>query len=148
MTVRSVDARGTLVLHDDARRYELAMMHRPSLAAFEASLLFLQDEVGIERAFARARSLADEARRRLHRIPGVAILTPSTCPSQLLSFALDGWSLQGHRDAAMELSRRGIVIRSIDHPPCLRAAFGYFNHERDLEQLTRAVSELALRHPA
>jgi L-cysteine/cystine lyase len=142
------DFRGNNELHDDARRFEVAMLHRPSIAAFEASLQFVADEVGVERAFARARALANEARHRIGAQAGVWILSPASCPSHLLAFSLEGWSHDALHAASLELARRGIVLRSIDHAPfALRASFGFFNDERDIDAFCGAVAELVASGP-
>lgn len=138
------DWRGHNRLHDDARRYEVGMFHRPSLAAFEASLRWLTYDVGIAAAWARSRHLATLARSALSALPGVSILTPEACPSQLLSFTQDGFTPERIRQAALALARAGVVIRSIDHEPhALRAAFGFFNDRSDVQALVEAVAALS-----
>ena len=71
------------------------------------------------------------------------VLTPAEADSHLLSFTLRGYTPATLRDAALALSRTGLVVRSIDHAPfALRASFGWFNDEADVLALVRGIAAL------
>jgi selenocysteine lyase/cysteine desulfurase len=120
------------------------MMHRPSLAGFAASLRWILDEVGVARAWRRSVHLAASCRRQLARVDGVEIVTPEALASPLVTCDLPGWSpAKLHSAALLLVERERIVCRSIDHPPYgLRAAFGFFNTERDVSCFVEAVARL------
>jgi L-cysteine/cystine lyase len=143
------DYRGRVRPHPDARRFEPTLFHRPALAGFLASLRWAQDDVGVARAHARSLALATHARRRLEGVAGVEVLTPPGTAGPLLAVDLPAFPPAHLHALALALSARGIVCRSIDHPPyALRASFGFFNLEREADELADAVVEAARRGPA
>jgi L-cysteine/cystine lyase len=142
------DHRGLVEFHPDARRFELGMMNRGCIAGFEASLRLTLDEVQVERAWLRSLELASLCRRSLESLAGVRILTPEKQASQLLSFDLPAFPPARLHSLAMRLVERGIIIRSIDHPPyALRASLGYFNTAGDVNALVDAVREALRKGP-
>lgn len=142
------DHRGRVELHPDARRFELGMMNRPCVAGFEASLRLTLDEVRVERAWLRSLELAALCRRSLESLAGVRILTPVKQASQLLSFDLPAFPPAHLNSLAMRLVERGVIIRSIDHPPyALRASLGYFNTAGEVNALVDAVREALRKRP-
>ncbi len=148
-SVADHDFHGHCTLWPDARRFETGMMYRPGLAALEASLGWLLDEVGLERAFARSLELAAEARTALTALGGVAVVTPAPCASQLLTFDLPDFAPAELHGLAGALAASGVVVRSIDHPPYgLRASFGFFNTAEDIAALRQGVAAALARGPA
>ena len=135
------DHAGGVTLHPDARRFEVGMMHRPSIAGFAASLSFILDDVGVAPAFAHSVALARRCRQRLAQVPAVTIVTPEGTDSPLLAFDLPAWSPQRLASAAFLLGREErIVCRSIDHPPYgLRVSLGFFNTDDEVDRFVDAV---------
>jgi L-cysteine/cystine lyase len=146
----SNDFRGRVVFHEDARRFEAGMVYRPALGGFSASLQWMHERVGIERAWQRSLGLAAHARELLGQLDGVMVLTPEKQSSQLLSFDLPAFSpARLHALASIWARDRKLVVRSIDHPPyALRASIGCFNTATEIELLVDAVREALTRGPA
>ncbi len=120
-----------LLPHADARRFEVGSRHAPSIAGQEASLAWLREEVGLEWAQARTAHLVARAREALGELPRASVLTPSACAG-LLTFTVADADPEA---LAARLDARGVIIRWIRAPRALRASFGFFNTEEDLERL-------------
>ncbi|MBW2735949.1 MAG: hypothetical protein JRH20_26490, partial [Deltaproteobacteria bacterium] len=94
------------------------------------------------------------ARERLTKLEGLNLITPSAQASPLLSFDLPAFSPGELFALTLELSHpeaaaKPLVIRSTPHAPfCLRAAFGFFNNEEDVDLLVAAVARALERGPA
>lgn len=135
------DFRGEVRLHPVARRFETGMVYRPAWAGFAASARWLLDEVGLERGWTRALELRHAARAALATIDGVEILSPSCCPTQLLSFDLPAFSPAELWGICQRLAQEhNVVIRSFPSPPYgLRASIGWFHTAEDLRRLVEGV---------
>ena len=146
----SNDFRGQVVFHQDARRFEAGMVYRPALAGFGASLQWMRERVGSERAWQRSLGLVAHARELLGQLDGVVLMTPEKQSSQLLSFDLPAFSPARLHALALSWAReRKLVVRSIDHPPyALRASIGCFNTATEIGLLVDAVREALRRGPA
>jgi L-cysteine/cystine lyase len=143
-SAREHDFRGNVALHDNARRFEYGMIHRPSLASLHASLQWLQREVGIERAWQRSLELTGHCRERLQAVRGVKLLTPREQQSSLLSFALPALSPSQIAQTARALAEKQILCRSIDHPPhALRISIGFFNTADELDRFAAEIEDLS-----
>ncbi len=123
------------VPHADARRFEVGSRNAPAIAGQAASVTWLREEVGVEWAQARAARLVARARAGLAEIPGVRVVTPPACAG-LLAFTVAG--AEPERLAA-RLDARGVIIRSLRAPRALRASFGFFNTEEDVDRLLTAL---------
>ena len=60
-----------------AKRYEIGEFYSPAIAAQEAALTWLRDDVGLDWAYERIAELGAEFRRRLSQIDGVSLMTPA-----------------------------------------------------------------------
>ena len=60
-----------------AMRYEIGEFYSPAVAAQEAALRWLRDDVGLDWAYDRIAALGADFRRRLTSIDGVTVITPS-----------------------------------------------------------------------
>ncbi len=125
--------------HSAARRYELSTPPADLVAGWRASLDWLE-EIGWPFIHARTLEVTNRTRALLEQIPGVTVLTPPGPHAGLVSF-----SLAGHEPSATNaaLARIGVIIRPIDHPPCLRASTGFFTSDDDLERLAAEIAALA-----
>jgi L-cysteine/cystine lyase len=126
-----------------AMRYEIGEFYAPVVAAQEASLGWLRDEIDFEWALSRIACLAAEFRRKLSEVDGVSIVTPEHAMGGLVNFNLDGW----HPRAISEtLYDRGFTIRYVDAQPCVvsaRASIGWWNTEQEITDLANTVADLA-----
>jgi selenocysteine lyase/cysteine desulfurase len=106
----------------------------------------LQESLGRTVIEARVRALAGRLRDGLSEINGVRILSPEPAGlrSAITSFEVDGFEVRALR---RDLTRQGIVTRSIDHAPfgfeAVRACTHIFNTETDVDRLVDAVRGLA-----
>lgn len=126
-----------------ASRYEIGEFYSPAIAAQEASLRWLRDEVGFDWAFNRINTLAAEFRDRLTRIPGVTTITPASVMAGLVNFTVDGLRCQ---DVAARLYDRGYIIRYVEYGQCTtsaRASVGWWNTEEEVAGLASAIADLA-----
>jgi L-cysteine/cystine lyase len=130
----------------DARRFEGAGFHAPSLAGLARSAGWLAMFVGLPWAHARAERLAHEAAVRLHETPGVALVTPLGRMATLVTFRVEGWSAER---VAEELARRVFAtVRPIPGLGAVRLSVGFFTTEEELSRTLDVVALLARHTPA
>jgi L-cysteine/cystine lyase len=137
------DTSGFYVPPTGASRYEIGEFYQPAIAAQEAALRWLRDEVGMEWAFARTATLAADFRERLTRIPRVAVVTPASAMAGLVNFTVEGMRCQ---DVASTLYERGYTIRYVEYAPCTksaRASVAWWNTEEEVAGLADAIADLA-----
>ncbi len=133
-------------LWPDARRFEVAGFHAPSLVGLARSVGWLAIFVGLPWAHARSARLAHEAAVRLHETPGVALLTPLGRMATLVTFRVEGWPAQR---VAEELARRVFAtVRPIPGLQAVRLSVGFFTTEEELSRTLDVVALLARHTPA
>ena len=138
---------GYFIPAEGARRYEIGEFYSPAIAAQEAALRWLRDEVGFDWAYDRIAALGAEFRRRLTSIDGVSVVTPSEPMAGLVNFRIAGLSPQ---EVTARLYERGYTIRYVEIAPCTvsaRASVGWWNTEEEVAGLAAAIAELAHRRP-
>jgi selenocysteine lyase/cysteine desulfurase len=135
---------------NDARRFEssevsMALMCGLSNALQEAVAL------GVDRVEQRVRSLSNDFRNTLMRVPGVTVRDLGTMHSGLVSFTIDRWS---PTDVKAMLARRrinvgvnGIEYTPLDmHARCLssvvRVSISHLNTVNELDELAEAIAGL------
>lgn len=123
-------------LAEGARRYEVGTVFRPGLSGMLASLTWLEERVGLERAFARIASLAALTRAEVEKREGFRLLTPGE-HAGLVSFHVGGLDPV---DAVARLADAGIVIRSIPETGAFRLSCGFFTTE---DEVLAALDSLA-----
>ena len=139
------DPRGRATWWADARRFDSAGFHRPSVVGMARSIGWLSMFVGLEWVHARGAALARAAADRLATIPGVEVVTPRARMATLVTFRIAGWPA---RDALDELGARVFAIaRTIDHLDALRISVGAWNTEAEIERFCDAVALLAEHTP-
>ncbi len=132
-------------LRADARRFESAGYHKPSIVALARSAGWLSMTVGLPWAHARSAALARDAAGRLRRIPGVTVATPSANAGTLVTFAIRGWDAQSIVD---QLGRRIFLIaRPLPGTDRVRLSVGWWNTEDEVGRVLDAVGELARHTP-
>ena len=132
-------------LWPDARRFEVAGFHAPSLVGLARSAGWLAMYVGLPWAYARATRLAHEAAVRLLGIQGVTLLTPPARMATLVTFRLPGWPA---KRVAEELGRRVFaMVRTIPGLDAVRLSVGFFTTDAELGRVLDVVAELARHTP-
>jgi L-cysteine/cystine lyase len=130
-----------------AMRYEIGEFYSPAVAAQEAALRWLRDEVGLDWAYDRIAALGADFRGRLTSTDGVTVITPSEPMAGLVNFTVDGLSPQ---EVTTQLYERGYIIRYVEIAPCTvsaRASVGWWNTEEEVAGLAAAIVDLANRGP-
>lgn len=133
-------------LWPDARRFEVAGFHAPSVVGLARSAGWLAMHVGLPWAHARATRLAHDAAIRLQAMPGVAVVTPPDRMATLVTFRVPGWPAER---VAEELARRVFaILRAIPGLDAVRLSVGFFTTGEELRRVLDAVEELARHTPA
>lgn len=135
------DLTGEFMLSPDARRYEIGSVFRPGLHGMQASLQWLEEEVGWDWALARIAALAEEATALLAEVPGVRVLTPAQ-RAGLVSFVVEGREPEAVV-GALAARPLPVRIRSVRFLQCLRISTGFYNTREDLVALCDALREVA-----
>jgi L-cysteine/cystine lyase len=138
------ESSGYFLPAEGAKRYEIGEFYSPAIAAQEAALRWLRDEVGFDWAYDRIATLGADFRHRLSSIDGVTVITPSQPMAGLVNFTIAGLSPQEVTD---QLYERGYTIRYVEIAPCTvsaRASVGWWNTEEEVAGLAAAVADLAL----
>src|SRR5215210_613058 len=116
---------GYFIPGEGARRYEIGEFYSPAIAAQDAALRWLRDEVGFAWAYNRIATLGADFRSRLTNIDGVTVLTPGESMAGLVNFTVAGRSPQEVTDQLYDF---GYTIRYVDYAPCTvsaRASVGW-----------------------
>jgi L-cysteine/cystine lyase len=145
-SVAGPDRVGREDLWPDARRFEVAGFHAPSLVGLARSAGWLAMYVGLPWAHARAARLARAAAVRLHETPGVALVTPLGRMATLVTFRVEGWPAAR---VALELARRAFAsVRPIPGLEAVRVSVGFFTTEEEIGRVLDVVALLARHTPA
>lgn len=126
-----------------AHRYESGEFTGPVIAAQEATLTWLRDEVGMDWAYARIAEMGALFRNRLSDISGVEVVTPANAMAGMVNFNVAGMH---PRQVADALYDRGYTIRFVEYAPCVvsaRASVSWWNSEAEVHGLADAVAEIA-----
>ena len=137
---------GRDALWPDARRYETAGLHKPSIVGLARSAGWLSMFVGLPWAHERAARLARMAADRLATTPGVTLVTPRQRMATLVAFRVAAWTAD---EVAKALGRRAhAIVRSIPGLDAVRLSVAFFNTDDELRRVLDAVEELAAHTPA
>ena len=132
-------------LHPDARRFEIAGYHQPSVLGFARSTAWLSMYVGLNWIHERTARLAGEAAAMLAEVPGVEVITPRDHMAGLVTFRIAGWK---PGPALRELSQRTLVIaRTIPPLDAIRISVGFFNTDHELRRFRDGVALVAGHTP-
>ncbi len=143
-SIQGHDQTGNYLPQHGAQRFEVGGMNWALLAALEASLVWLERDVGYAWAWSRIARLARQARRSLAAIPGVTVLTPENMAG-LVCFRIQGVDPAA---GVAWLWERGYQVRTIPEQACLRVSTGFFVAEEELKGFCAAVADLAREKPA
>jgi len=137
---------GRPALWPDARRFETAGLHKPSIVGLARSAGWLSMFAGLPWACERAARLAAGAAERLAETPGVTMVTPRARMATLVSFRVEGWSAE---EVTVALGRRvHAIVRSIPGLDVVRLSVAFFTTDDELRRVLDAVEEVAAHTPA
>ena len=140
------DGRGGVRDQPDARRYETAGYHEPSVVGFARSCGWLAMFVGLDWLFERASRLARLTADRLAGIPGVELVTPRDRMATLVALRVAGWT--GAELVTAIEERAFAVTRAIADLDALRLSIAGFTTEEEIERVARALEAIAAHTPA
>ncbi len=132
-------------LWPDARRFEIAGYHQPSVLGLARSAAWLSMFVGLAWIHERVARLAGEAAAMLAEVPGVEVITPRDHMAGLVTFRIAGWK---PGPALGELSKRTLAIaRTIPPLDAIRISVGFFNTDHELRRFRDGVALVADHTP-
>lgn len=137
---------GREALWPDARRFETAGFHKPSVVGLARSAGWLGMFVGLPWAYERAARLAAAAAARLQSTPGVTLLTPVGQMATIVSFRVAGWTADEVAEALGRLVFA--IVRSIPGLDAVRLSVAFFTTEGELRRVLDAVATIAAHTPA
>jgi L-cysteine/cystine lyase len=140
------DPTGFVMPRAGAERYEMGETYNPAIRAQAAGLRWLVEEVGLDWAYGRIRSLGRRCWDGLRQAPGVSVVTPGERMAGIVCFNVEGWQAKAVAEA---LGERGFTIRQVEQPPCpvtVRVSTGWWNTEDEVDRFVSAVAELAEEH--
>ena len=127
------------LFHGDARRFEVATSCTPLFAGLEQSLQLLEQQGSAEQRLERIRALSLRLWSGLAGIAGLEPLLRVPPPAGLVSFRVSGLD-----PAALvaRLGERGLWLRTLADPLCVRACTHITTTEDEVDQLLQAMQEL------
>jgi L-cysteine/cystine lyase len=141
----SIDQAAQGKLWPDARRFDGAGFHGPSVLGLARSAAWLSMFVGLPWIHERVGRMAGEAAAMLAEVPGVEVLTPRENMAGLVTFKIAGW---GSTAALRELSQRTLCIaRTIPPLDAIRISVGFFNTAGELRRFRDGVALVAAHTP-
>jgi L-cysteine/cystine lyase len=125
--------------HHDSRRFEVATSCIPLLAGLRTSLDLLEQQGSGEQRQERILALSARLWQHLTTLPGATPLLEGAPPAGLVSFTLSEASAPSQ--VVQALGARGIWIRDLADPACLRACTHITSSDEELERLREALAE-------
>ena len=133
------ESAGTAGFHQDGRRFEVATSCTPLFAGLSTSLGLLEAEGSDQERLALIRQRSAQLWAGLGEITGLRPLLNTAPPAGLVSFKVEG---QDPASLVERLGERGIWLRNLPEPACLRACTHITTSPDDLEALLEALKEL------
>ncbi len=127
-------------------RFEAGTPHISGAVGLAAAIDYLE-ALGIERVHAHEQALLARATRALRAVPGLRVIGEAKEKTGVISFTLEG--IHPH-DLGTILDDEGVAVRAGHHcampvmeffdvPATLRASFGCYTDDTDIDQLLRAL---------
>lgn len=127
------------LFHADARRFEVATSCTPLFAGLDQSLRLLEAEGSTEQRLARIRARAAQLWRGLGSIPGLQPLLQVEPPAGLVSFTA---MTSQPAELVARLGERGLWLRTLADPICVRACTHITTTEQEVDQLLQVLRQL------
>jgi L-cysteine/cystine lyase len=134
-------------VHADARRFEVATSCLPLFAGLQCSLQLLEEQGSAENRLALIRERSLQLWQGLQASPHWQPLLQVAPPAGLVSFTGRGISREtsqaSHRAIVTALGQKGIWLRSLEAPACLRACTHLVTRASEVDQLLSQLNQLA-----
>lgn len=127
--------------HHDSRRFEVATSCIPLMAGLRTSLELLEREGSAEQRLARIQALSKKLWQQLTALSGVSPLLEGPPPAGLVSFQLAGTTPPA--TTVETLGAKGIWIRDLADPTCLRACTHVATSETEVDQLIHQLGTIS-----
>ncbi len=130
-------------------KFEAGTPNIADVIGFGVAIDYLK-KIGMQHIATHEQALVKTALSALSAIPGVNVIGHAAERVGVISFTLDG--IHPH-DIGTVLDHQGIAVRAGHHcamplmdrfglPACVRASFGIYNEEQDIEVLVRGINEV------
>ncbi len=124
--------------HKDSRKFEVATSCIPLLAGLRCSIELLEEEGSITKRLARIRELSSKLWINLQNLESIEPLLTGPPPSGLVSFYIPEGPHP--KKVVKDLGKKGIWIRDLDEPICLRACLHISSNENDIDKLLEGIN--------
>jgi L-cysteine/cystine lyase len=126
----------------DGSRYEVATSDYALYPALRAALALHQSWGAAEQRYQQILQLSATLWQQLNQIPSVHCLRQTPPESGLVAFQIGDRQPNTHEQLVQQLEQRGILVRTILDPTCIRACVHYFTSEAEIQQLVETISHL------
>jgi L-cysteine/cystine lyase len=133
------DNQGHYVPADSARRYEVSTLYPGGLKALQASLRWIDEDLGWDWVYQRITALGRYCYEALSTLEGVSMVTPPDQMAGLVHFRVAGIA---PAEVTTKLHAAGILIRETATPEANRVSTGFYNTHEEIDQLRRALEQL------
>ena len=134
------DLNNTDLFHHDSRRFEIATSCVPLMAGLRTSLQLLENAGSAQQRWDRIRTLSSSLWEALQRLEHVTPLLEVPPASGLVSFQVNGDV--DPAEHVKQLGARGLWIRDLADPNCLRACTHISTTDDDINGLVAEISIL------
>jgi L-cysteine/cystine lyase len=128
--------------HHDSRRFEIATSCVPLMAGLRQSLHLMAGEGNEQERLQTIQTLSGELWKQLKEVPWITPLLEGEPPAGLVSFQLNDPSGRTPTETVQILGNKGIWIRNLEEPICLRACTHITTEASELNRFVEALAEL------
>jgi L-cysteine/cystine lyase len=128
--------------HHDSRRFEIATSCVPLMAGLRQSVNLMAGEGNEQERLQTIQTLSGELWKQLKEVPCITPLLEGEPPAGLVSFQLNDPSGRTPTETVQILGNKGIWIRNLEEPICLRACTHITTEASELNRFVEALAEL------
>jgi L-cysteine/cystine lyase len=128
--------------HHDSRRFEIATSCVPLMAGLRQSVNLMAGEGNEQERLQTIQMLSGELWKQLKELPCITPLLEGEPPAGLVSFQLNDPSGRTPTETVQILGNKGIWIRNLEEPICLRACTHITTEASELNRFVEALAEL------
>src|SRR5580658_105349 len=130
---------GSLVLSDDATRYERGAFSSAAILGLEASISWLSGPLGLDAIYGRTSEIGNYCLEKCRELTRVEILAPADRLAGLIAFTV----ADGDPDVYVKrLLAHNIHIRSIHQGRTLRFSVGFFNSTGEIDRAVDLIEAI------